>query len=246
MGCVDVIHYHGTPVSGPIDNAARFLAGRHAFISYAAPGQLEVAAEACQSFALDNGAFSTWKRGAVLDIDAYQKWVGDWLHHPGCDWHVIPDIIDGDEANNRALARSWPFPAALSVPVWHMHESIGYLVDLAENFPRIAIGSSGQWPSPGVGSWWSRMAVALDAICPGSRPMTKIHGLRMLDPEIFTRLPLASADSTNAARNCAMDSKWRTYAPRHQWQRAGVIADRIEAQNSAPTLSGNIQLCIGF
>ena len=65
-------------------------------------------------------------------------------------------------------------------------------------------------------------------------PPCKLHGLRMLDPEVFSRMPLASADSTNAAVNCSASSRFGIYTPATSSQRAAVIADRIEAHNSAP------------
>lgn len=68
--------------------------------------------------------------------------------------------------------------------------------------------------------------------------MCRLHGLRMMDPEIFTRLPLASADSTNAAVNCGSLSRYGSYIPPTAAQRAAVIAERIEAHNSAPVWVG--------
>ena len=65
-----------------------------------------------------------------------------------------------------------------------------------------------------------------------------LHGLRMLDPEIFTRLPLSSADSTNAAVNCGSLSRFGMYIPATSSQRAAVIADRIEQHNSAEVFVG--------
>jgi hypothetical protein len=56
----------------------------------------------------------------------------------------------------------------------------------------------------------------------------------MLDPAIFTRLPLSSADSTNAAVNCGSIARFGMYTPATASQRAAVIADRIESNNSAP------------
>jgi hypothetical protein len=51
---------------------------------------------------------------------------------------------------------------------------------------------------------------------------------------VFTELPLASADSTNVGVNCN-HSRWErtVYKPASSWQRAAVIADRVEASNSA-------------
>lgn len=40
-----MIHYHGTPVGGKREDSVKFLSGRHALISFAAPEDLPVAAE---------------------------------------------------------------------------------------------------------------------------------------------------------------------------------------------------------
>ena len=65
------------------------------------------------------------------------------------------------------------------------------------------------------------------------RPMCKLHGLRMLDPAIFTCLPLSSADSTNIGRNVGIDQAWRgTYTPPTKEARAQVMRARIESQNA--------------
>lgn len=56
-----MIHYHGGPIT-PDTCALKAWKGRHAFISFANPGQLALASEVTQSFALDNGAFSFWTK----------------------------------------------------------------------------------------------------------------------------------------------------------------------------------------
>ena len=57
----------------------------------------------------------------------------------------------------------------------------------------------------------------------------------MLNPELFRRLPLASADSTNVSRNVQLDSKWiGPYVPSSKRVRGLVLVDRIEAHNAAP------------
>jgi hypothetical protein len=60
--------------------------------------------------------------------------------------------------------------------------------------------------------------------------------LRMLDPSIFSKLPFASADSTNIGRNVGMDNKWRngSYPPPTKEARAQVMRSRIEAFNAPP------------
>lgn len=234
-----MIHYHGSPI-WPSETAVKFYARRHAFVSFARPEQISVIADVSQSFALDNGAFSAWKRGQQVNWRHYYSWVDQWRQHPGFDFAVIPDVIDGDEAANDQLLKEWPWAGyvTVGVPVWHLHESLERLVNLAGSYPRIALGSSGRWSTPGTPTWWQRMSKAMESVCLTDQPICKLHGLRMLRPEIFSRLPLASADSTMAVRN-VRDSRWRgsVYANSPLLQ-ALVVAERVEAINSAPHWDG--------
>lgn len=228
-----MIHYHGTPIGGSRTDAARFLSGRHALVPFPRQDDMGIVAEVCQSFVFDNGAFTVWKQGGQLDIDGYAAWVDEWYRHPGFDWALIPDVIDGDEDANDRLIEAWPRHLP-GVPVWHLHEPIERLQRLASEWRTVALGSSGQWQTPGTSAWWKRVGEAMEAICDGmGRPVCRLHGLRMLNPEIFGRLPLASADSTNAAVNGGSISRFGMYVPPTAGQRAEVIASRIEKHNSA-------------
>lgn len=225
--------YHGTPCGGPRQDAARFLRGRQALVPFPRADDLGIVADVCKSFVFDNGAFSAWTKGLPMDVPGYVAWCNEWHRHPGFDWALIPDVIDGDEAANDALVAKWPRHIR-GVPVWHMHESIERLVRLCLEWPTVALGSSGQWRSPGTAAWWQRMAAAMNAICDEhGRPSCRLHGLRMLDPAIFQRLPLTSADSTNAAVNAGSLDRFGMYLPPTSAQRAAVIAERIEAHNSS-------------
>lgn len=230
-----MIHYHGTPIGGTRQDVARFLVGRHALVPYPRQDDMGAVAEFAQSFCLDNGAFSVWKRGEVLDVDGYTKWAHEWCRHPGFDFALIPDVIDGTEQENDELLRRWP-KGIPGVPVWHLHESLARLGWLARNWRTVALGSSGEFASPGTAAWWRRMNDAMRSICNDKgQPLCRLHGLRMLDPAIFSRLPLASADSTNAAVNSGSLDRFGMYLPPTAAQRAAVIAERIESINSAAT-----------
>jgi hypothetical protein len=237
-----MIHYHGTPIGGTRQDVARFLMGRHALVSFYRPDDMAAVLECCQSFVLDNGAFSRWKAGkGEIDFDAYLGWAQQYHRHPSFDWCLIPDVIDGTEKDNEDLVRRWLDlqSAPKGVPVWHLHESLEWLEWLVNEFEWVALGSSGQWATPGAPDWWQRMADVMRVVCDEQgRPRCKLHGLRMLDPEIFTRLPLSSADSTNAAVNCGSLSRFGMYKPPTASQRAEVIAARIEMHNSAPIWCG--------
>lgn len=233
-----MIHYHGLPIT-PATAACAAVKGGHAFVSFRYADQLSLAIDVCQSFAVDNGAFSAWKSGnPVTDWSEYYAWVAEIHRTPSFDFAVIPDVIDGDEEANDALLREWPWKARhanVGAPVWHMHESIARLERLAQEWPRVCLGSSGQYATVGNARWWCRMAEAMNAVTDiDGLPITKLHGLRMLNPEVFTRLPLSSADSTNIAQNIGIDSAWRgTYVPTNKDVRALVMRDKIEANQSA-------------
>lgn len=225
--------YHGTPIGGPRQDAARFLTGRCALVPFPRRDDMGAVAEFAQSFVFDNGAFTVWKQGGELDVPGYVAWCDEYHRHPGFDWALIPDVIDGDEAQNDALVNQWPRHIR-GVPVWHMHESIARLRRLCDEWPTVALGSSGQWATPGTASWWGRMSEAMNDVCDtDGRPAARLHGLRMLDPTIFTKLPLTSADSTNAAVNNGALDRFGMYVPATASQRAAVIADRVEMHNAA-------------
>lgn len=229
-----MIPYHGLPAT-PETAAVRLLSAGHGFVSHRTPGQLAIAIACCQSWAGDNGAFSAWKEGKpIIDWSAFYEWAAMCKRVPSCDFVVIPDVIDGTEADNDALLAEWPLPRWFGAPVWHMHESLDRLERLAAGYPRICIGSSGEFASVGTNAWWGQMARAMRVLCnDDGEPLCKVHGLRMLNPEIFSRLPLSSADSTNVARNIGIDQAWRgTYSPPTKEARAAVMRERIEANNS--------------
>ncbi len=237
-----MIHYHGLPAT-PETAAQRLLSAGHGFVSFRTPGQLAIAVACCQSFAVDNGAFSAWRKGEpVLNWSGFYEWAAMCKRIPSCDFAVIPDVIDGSEEDNDALLSEWPLPKWFGAPVWHMHESLTRLERLAASYPRICIGSSGEFASVGTASWWGQMARAMRVLCnDDGEPLCKVHGLRMLNPEIFTRIPLSSADSTNVAQNIGIDQAWRgTYSPPTKEARAAVMRERIESNNAPSRLAFKI------
>jgi hypothetical protein len=232
-----VIHYHGLPIT-PATAAVRAISGGHAFVSFRHTDQLTIALEAAQTFAVDNGAFSAWRSGnPVTDWEPYYEWVAELHRYPSFDFAVIPDVIDGDEAANDALLDEWPWRDSaphVGAPVWHLHESLERLDRLVSQWPRICLGSSGEYAQIGTQLWWNRMFESMNLICDRSgRPATKLHGLRMLNPDVFTQFPFSSADSTNIGRNIGIDSAWRgTYTPPTKEARAAIMRERIESHQS--------------
>lgn len=238
--------YHGTPLGGRSCERPAFFMNRHALVSFARRDDLEVVAECCRSFVFDNGAFSAWRSGnPITNWKPYYEWVKEWIRHPGLDWVIMPDVIGGTELeNDMAIAdylnwsgwrgapdeiKRWHL-SDRSVPVWHMHESIDRLKRLCIGWPRIAIGSSGDYDNVGSPLWTDRIHEAFEAISVNGQPISKVHGLRMMDPAIFHRFPFTSVDSTNVAQNASREAKKHGVSVDLGRE---IIARRIEFHNSA-------------
>lgn len=232
-----MIHYHGTPIaSGKVAYSA--LKGGHALVSFLAPQQLNVVTEVCQSFVVDNGAYSAWSKGQPIeDWTPYYDWVINTVSKfPNFDWAIIPDVIDGSEADNDELLGQCPLSKDISAPVWHMHESIERLQRLSKDYRVVCLGSSGEYASVGTKKWRHRMEEVFNTVCDEHGfPPCKLHGLRMLNPKLFSLMPLHSADSTTVGRNVGIDKQWGSgrLQPRNKEVRAVVLRDRIETFNGA-------------
>lgn len=193
-----MIHYHGTPITPRA--ALLDMAGRNFCVSFADARDIEVCLSIGQSVMLDNGAFTAFTKGRSLNFDGFVDWCEQHLAHP--HWSVIPDVIGGDVQQQRRLIAQWPFPKELSAPVWHLGLSLEWLLELADNYPKICFGSSAEYWQVGSQRWEKRMDQAYECLTKYRRHLPWIHGLRMLG-QSSSRWPLASADSANVARNHA-------------------------------------------
>jgi len=174
------------------------MAGKHFCVSFAHPNDADWCLAHGQSVMWDNGAFSLYTKGKVVDWSKFYDWVEPRLGHP--HWAVVPDVIGGDVEQNVQLINEWPHPKQFSAVVWHMGEPIDHLLNLVDlGFAKICFGSSGAYWQVGSESWERRCNEAFNELeNRGLRPW--IHMLRGL-ALAGDRWPFASADSVNVARN---------------------------------------------
>lgn len=196
-----MIHYHGTPIT-PRSELMK-IAGKCFCVSYAEPRDADWCLENGQSVLFDNGAFTFHRLQAVIpNWTRYYEWLEQYLGHP--HWAIVPDVIDGGEADNLELAKQWPHRRDCAAPVWHLGESLeqlGRLLDLG--FGRICFGSSGAYWQVGSEPWERRADEAFNFLSQrGALPW--VHMLRGLSL-CGDRWPFASADSTNVAQSHARD-----------------------------------------
>ena len=197
-----VIHYHGTPIWGSKSEVLKVAVKKTgAFVSYARPDQIDYCFRYAKSVAIDNGAFSAWKRNLEIDWLDFYSWLDQYYSHEKLQFFIIPDCIDGNEEINDLLIRQVPEKFRIkAVPCWHLHESLERLIRLASNFKKIALGSSGDYAVIRSKKWTKRMNEAF-CMLKENKLEPDIHGLRMLDGRVLGKYPFHSADSTNLACN---------------------------------------------
>lgn len=189
-----MIHYHGTPIT-PRSELLK-MQGRHFCIPFPNPRDLETCLQIGQSVMLDNGAYSVFTKGIPFDEKGYYEWISPVIG--ALSWAVIPDVIDGSVQQQKEMVSRWPHRKDLGAPVWHLGLPIEYLLELCDEWPKVCLGSSGEFWQIGMPKWCKRMDEAFNEVSKRHTPLPWIHGLRMLSQ---TEWPLASADSTNTAQN---------------------------------------------
>jgi hypothetical protein len=218
-----MIHYHGTPIT-PI-TALYELAGRHFCVSHQRPDDVARVHQIGQSVMLDNGAFSKWKSGKETNWPEFYAWAEQWLSYP-TTWAVIPDVIDGGSQMQDALVREWPF-GHKGAPVWHMDEPLHRLLRLVEEWPRVCVGSTGEFAAVMSPEWMRRMDEIWNEVSRGRRFLPNLHMLRGMQLS-GRHWPFASVDSTDIGQNHnrpqntprAMADRWGAMQTPGKWNQA--------------------------
>lgn len=190
------VHYHGLPVTPR--EVRNSLAGRSFCVSYADPRDVEWAHSHGQSVMLDNSAYTLWRRGGSIEWAEFYEWAEPWLDYQ-TSWACIPDVIDGTPNENDRLIREWPF-GDRGAPVFHFDEPIERLLRLADEWPRVCLGSSGQYAKVGSELWHRRAAEIFNALCGNGPPPVWVHMLRGM-ALCESEYPFASVDSSDVAQN---------------------------------------------
>lgn len=215
-----MLHHHGTPIT---PNAVLLtLAGKCFCVSHARPDQVETVHQIGQSVMLDNGAYSKFTKGKPTDWPAYYAWCDRWLDYP-TTWAVIPDVIDGPSQEQDGLLNEWPH-GQRGAPVWHLDEPITRLYRLTEEWPRVCVGSTGEFWKVLSEPWRQRMDEAFNGLAQRHKRMPWLHMLRGMQLSTET-YPFASVDSTDVAQNHnrphntarGMADRWDAANPAGRW-----------------------------
>jgi hypothetical protein len=210
---------------------------------------------------VDNGAFSAWMSGQQMDDEYWEgfaAWASDILERCPQAVAVIPDVIDGDAAQNDELMHDFmcmdwldnvgSLPTERLMPVWHMHEPLSRLQYLVESgFAYIAFGSSGEYATPGTAHWDARIQAAFAAIDElvdtGAYARPWIHMMRAQAQA--HKYDFDSSDSTNVAVNhCRYKAEGEGHVKRMAQRVAGKIVascdmvERAEIETPAQITEG--------
>jgi hypothetical protein len=157
---------------------------------------------------VDNGAFSHFKSGGSMTPDyvaGFERWAQSILDRCPQAIAVLPDVIGGTEEQNVELINTTALDTDRCMAIWHLNESIEFLLYLCESFNWIGFGSAGEYWQPGTEKWHARMREAFAAIeawereSEGAYIRPRIHLMRA---QAFAHLhPVDSSDSTNVAMN---------------------------------------------
>lgn len=192
-----------------------------------------------QILMIDNGAFSAHMAGIELDEAYWEQfalWASNIMDRCPSAVAVIPDVIGGTEAQNDDLS-DWFFQMCedkcirvdpeRTMAVWHLHESMERLWDLAGAHRYVAFGSSGQYLDASSSLWQDRIREAFETVNSRAEtfdePRPWIHMMKFQSE--LKNFDFDSSDSTNFAANA------------HRFKKHGegylkLVADRLKLKHA--------------
>lgn len=217
-------HFHALPIT---PNAELYtLAGKNFLVSYgtSAKSQAYIVEEIGQQIRWDNGAFTRKRKlvkwiadqrargetisddlehemlNAPVDWSGFYKWVDEKLDRP-TSLAFVPDVIDGASQVQDGLLKDWPF-GDRGIPVFHIHHNEERLLRLLDDWPKVAMGSAGEFWQVLGDPWRSRMDHLWNVISKRHQRTPYLHMLRgmqlVLKPNPY---PFAAVDSSDVGQN---------------------------------------------
>lgn len=205
---------------GDAGTALRMLRGHRMLISFAYVGtwvptkHLGEISSASSGLMIDSGAFTAWRKGTPIGLEAYANWLAD--EAPVHEWAIGLDVIgdaDASMANWQELRARFP----KLIPVWHEGDPTEHLAEYVAHADLIGLGRT-----DGRRSETKTFEFYDDAL--NRYPDAAFHALGNSSPVQLEGYPFTSFDSTgwqrdaaytNAARwpynRCEKDTRLRAY-----------------------------------
>lgn len=191
---------------GDSSTAIRLLAGHRALISFAYVGssflptkKVSELASVTSGLMIDSGAFTAWRKGSAIQLDAYSRFL---LTAPVHEWAIALDVIGDAEAsvaNWRLMRQRHP----TIVPVWHEGDPVSILDEYASAGGLIGLGRI-------EGRRSDQKTLEFYDAAFNRHPDTMFHALGNANPMQLEPYPFYSFDSTGWQRDAA-------YSQSHKW-----------------------------
>lgn len=166
-----------------------------------------------REWVLDSGAFSAQQANITISLEeyiAFCKEVQASKNPPSAVFAL--DVIGDWEASLRNTEAMWK-AGVKAIPCWHAGEPAQVLVEMARQYPRIAIGGT-------VGLSTELRQRIFDAAFAKVWP-ARIHGFGVNAMEVLTRYPFDSCDASSWEIGALRYGNWRSVDLRTPWLRKG-------------------------
>ena len=155
-------------------------------------------------YILDSGAYSSYKIGAIIDIDEYCDFIRKY--EKIIDYYIVLDVIGSDVKSYENLLYMQA-KGLNPLPVFHQGDDFKYLEKFTDGSYDFICLSPLDYSGKG-----SNMVRWLDEcfgnyICDNEgKPKMKVHGLGLTTPHMMNRYPWYSVDSTSWKLSAAFGS----------------------------------------
>lgn len=156
-----------------------------------------------RDWSLDSGAFSVKAGTETIDIESYTDYCREQLaSDPQLTEVFALDVIGDWQASARNTEFMWK-RGVPAIPCFHAGEPEEALLEMAKQYPKIALGGMVGYVGPKKIKWISQ--------CFGRVWPKKIHGFGISGRNAMLAVPWHSTDATSWESGPAMYGNWRRY-----------------------------------
>lgn len=170
---------------------------------------------AFRNWALDSGAFTAHTSGKPVDHEAFLATAEEAL---ATDPELVEvfalDVIGDWRASLRNCEEGWKRGLPL-IPTYHAGEPEDYLLGIARDFPKIALGGVASRRGASKTDWAGQ---CLARVWP-----CRVHGFGFGTRDASLRLPFHSVDASNWAMGPCAYGKWESYGNRALRRASGSV-----------------------
>lgn len=155
-----------------------------------------------RDYVLDSGAYTVHNSGGEVDLAEYVDFCAERMRYDLQLAEIFAlDVIDKPEASARNTKHMWDcgIPA---IPCYHSGEPEEFLVEMAEQYPKIALGGAVGMPVKAKRKWAEQ--------CFARVWPKRIHGFGIMAREILEAVPFDSVDASNWEVGPAKYGSWRS------------------------------------